>query len=367
MSEDTNSKIENLRTLARRARNDQGNDNAAKGYYDKILLENPNDWEAYFFSSTFGYVDQFVHGDFDAILQNDQILSQEFIINEGILDRAEGCLKSTMKLLKDQHPDSQCTEELEEIYTELGRLSGLTKATLIGLVAAFSTDPNWVFAIPLAVSEYIVKMNDTDMKLFLTFGKLSKELFDNDEMSFKGYNFVKNWVDTIMGADYYPQLTNDAKKHIRKSNKDAEAALKPIREKRIAQYWEDHPEKKAELDSEKEELEKKKQQLKSKLGSIKSENNYEGLIITLNNYNTQLKDQRAELNRLGLFKKKEKLALQERISQTQTSISATQGLIDELDGQIKPLEKELSSVEKSLLKNNLKYKEIEDSLMSAEI
>ena len=53
MVEVDNSKaLENLYTLARRARDTNDAENAL-GYYSKILQSNPNDWEAYFFGAYF--------------------------------------------------------------------------------------------------------------------------------------------------------------------------------------------------------------------------------------------------------------------------------------------------------------------------
>ena len=47
---DSDSRIENLYKLARRAKDEENTENAAK-YYSEILLERPNDWEAQFFSA----------------------------------------------------------------------------------------------------------------------------------------------------------------------------------------------------------------------------------------------------------------------------------------------------------------------------
>ena len=49
---DSDSKINNLYKLARRAKDENNSKNAAK-YYGEILLEHPNDWEAQFFSAYF--------------------------------------------------------------------------------------------------------------------------------------------------------------------------------------------------------------------------------------------------------------------------------------------------------------------------
>lgn len=47
---DDTSKLANLRTLARRAREENNDENGLK-YYEKILELDPNDWEAYFYSA----------------------------------------------------------------------------------------------------------------------------------------------------------------------------------------------------------------------------------------------------------------------------------------------------------------------------
>ena len=365
MKDGANSRIDNLRVLARRARNDQGNDSSAKKYYDQILLEDPNDWEAFFFSSTFGYIDEFCDADVDVIIHSPSLLSDIYAINEEVLDRATGCLNATMKLLKNQSPDSKCEEELEEIYAELERLSGMSKQTLLRLVVAFSSDAEWVQNVPVVASGYVTVTNDTDMGMFITFGDLAQELFGNDRMAVKGYNYVTFWQDTLVQAPYYLFMTDDAKGSIKKSYRKVRAALKPIKEKLLAQYWEEHPDKKRELDTEKEELSKKKELLKSKIENIKSEREYNELKALLEKSNAQLEDQRLEFNKLGLFKRKEKQALQEKIQQTQKEISEIQNKMTEIEEIIVPVEKELVSVGKALEKNASRYKEVENSLMAS--
>lgn len=102
------------------------------------------------------------------------------------------------------------------------------------------------------------------------------------------------------------------------------------------------------------------------IGRIKANDNYNELNSLVSKYNAELIAQRAELNKLGLFKRKEKQELQERIRQTQCNITSTQDKIAEVEGKIKPLEQEVANVEKAIAKNALKAKEIEDSLMSTE-
>lgn len=58
--------------------------------------------------------------------------------------------------------------------------------------------------------------------------------------------------------------------------------------------------------------------------------NYNELNSLVSKYNAELIAQRAELNKLGLFKRKEKQELQERIRQTQSNITSTQDKIAEL-------------------------------------
>lgn len=62
-----NSKLENLRVLARRARIDQENDESAIGFYERMLVEDPDDWEAYYFSNSFKTVKRLMDVDFDSL------------------------------------------------------------------------------------------------------------------------------------------------------------------------------------------------------------------------------------------------------------------------------------------------------------
>ena len=92
---------------------------------------------------------------------------------------------------------------------------------------------------------------------------------------------------------------------------------------------------------------------------------YNELKALLEKSNAQLEDQRLEFNKLGLFKRKEKQALQEKIQQTQKEISEIQNKMTEIEEIIVPVEKELVSVGKALEKNASRYKEVENSLMAS--
>jgi len=61
MGDINTNKLDNLYQLARRAKDDNNIDNAVK-YYEQILLEDPNSWEAAFYSAFYSAVKQFKSG-----------------------------------------------------------------------------------------------------------------------------------------------------------------------------------------------------------------------------------------------------------------------------------------------------------------
>ncbi len=95
--EEKERKIDNLRILANRAKEKKDVNNAAK-YYEQILLELPNDWEATFFTEYYSALQ----------LSMDEI---------GIAaNRISMCMEPVMMNLKEQIPDSQ---KQKEAYTEI--------------------------------------------------------------------------------------------------------------------------------------------------------------------------------------------------------------------------------------------------------
>lgn len=93
---DNSDKLANLYTLARRARDEKNTENAEK-YYAEIALEDPNSWEAAFYSVYYK-----VH--------NQKLLNAAQSINE-----LNGCIKTTFQLIKQ----TASKEEWRNIYTEV--------------------------------------------------------------------------------------------------------------------------------------------------------------------------------------------------------------------------------------------------------
>ena len=128
--------------------------------------------------------------------------------------------------------------------------------------------------------------------------------------------------------------------------KEADANLENIRGKRIAEYWVAHPEEKAALETEKTTLNNQIVELSNTIDSLPE-----------NNAVKKIEDQIAALGRekssLGLFKGKEKKALQEQIDNLNGSLTTAktakenavfpfQTEIDSLNKRIKEIEAELT-------------------------
>ena len=119
---DTSDELKNLYAIARRAKDDNNDENALK-YYDMIMVKDPNSWEATFFVNYY------------------QTMTCKIaeIANAGF--KLSHCLDSVCKLVRDQITDPEEKEKaINEIYahciTAAGMLSGAASNHYEGIDAS---------------------------------------------------------------------------------------------------------------------------------------------------------------------------------------------------------------------------------------
>ena len=347
MSDETNKTIENLRVLARRARHDQGNDDSALNYYEKMLMEDPNDWEAFFFSNTFKIV--------EALRDPLTVGSYEFETYyvdlysfQGEIERAQKALEVTLRLLKEQNPDSNCDFELNEICVELERMMMLTTIPMSAMLTAcaMAERPELFSDV---VDEYVEILFEPQTKLFFYLGDQEIQKFNNEKAAARAYNANQIQIDAICGADYYAWLDQKTKKTVLNARKEIDQKVKPIIQKQVDDYWTEHAEEKQQLETEKAGLLEKKNRLKRGLDELKGKD-YKQEKKEVEEMKGHISTLEARYNKLGLFKKKEKEELQKLITEAKTRLKQMEMSLAEQDEVIKPLQKEYDEVNQKMNK-----------------
>ena len=355
MDDATTKNIENLRILARRARHEQGNDKSAIDYYEKILLEDPNDWEAYFFSNTFKIVEAMLNHEMEEY-EFDEYEAKLYHTREE-LGRLKDVLKVTLQLLSENRSEPHCESELSEICIELERITALSTTSTSVMMAACD-----VAGMPELFS------TAGDMFVDLVFGRSTETVFlfaedaintfDNEAVAAKALNINKTLADTLRGAVYYRDLDSSTKSILKKVNKEIENRVQPLVRKRVDEYWEQHADEKQKLLTEKAELQEKANQLKAKIDKEK-DSKYKQDNRSVKEMKNNLLMLDARYNNLGFFKKKEKEALQKQINETRRRIQMTEAVVAKKDDVIEPLQKRYDDICNKIIKIEAHFSKIE--------
>lgn len=154
-----------------------------------------------------------------------------------------------------------------------------------------------------------------------------------------GYGAVTN------RSEYYEvnRRLTAAAVQINKENSERYAALEKEmvelaeqeKERKIAEYWAEHAEEKTSLENERAALQTKVSELNASIDNLPETSTVELL-------ESNISDLKKERDSLGLFKGKEKKALQERIDHLNQKLSAA---IDSKNSAIAPIQSEIKSLE----------------------
>lgn len=192
-------------------------------------------------------------------------------------------------------------------------------------------------------------------------------LFNNKELArltgecAKQYQYVTDAL--VARYKVYGAALVDSAHNIRNSNKQAmqekadramndilhreNEAMRIASEERTREYWANNAEKKVELESERQELEQKISEFKSQIDAIKGENECRALQLKVFELNK-------EKGLLGMFKGKEKKAIQEKIDETEREIQNIKSRMEaertDIEKKIEPLSFKLNYVISELTK-----------------
>lgn len=340
---DTSAKLQNLYTLARRAKDENNVCDAVK-YYHEIRLEDPNSWEAAFYGVYFAALNCTI----------------------GQIEMAATSITNAIPSVANMIQIYVPVEEQEQAYTEClkrvlvagellcgGALSALNNLGVLENELIFDhTSHQYTYAGPSEAehrtkSEFVSRTKACDAMLFAagdaaehTFCdyKLAKALYSKGvEICEERIKFI-NW--SVGGM--YTAASLEFLNFFRNRLAAIEPKLVELQLKRNERYWTEHIEEKKKFEVRIAEIELEIQQLTAQLkpydaqiAEIKKEldgpNSAESQLVELKKRQADLTTQKSQL---GLFAGKQKKELQ-------TQIDALQVEIDAADATAKRLKKEL--------------------------
>ena len=361
---DTSQKLKNLKQLAHRAKENNDSDAAAK-YYEQIMLEDPNDWEASFYSVYYA-----AHN-----IKLSQMASG--------LNKVRNCLDTVFHLIHDNVPEN----EWEPAYLEV-----------INAALAYN---NLMFANIDRVGVSNIFDSSSELHEFFEAGDLLRfTCADGVDNIFHDYVNAEKLYKTVTKSE---DKERDIDKIVEKRLKVLEEASRQqaIKQKRERneKYWAEHQEEKAALDetikvnNEKlvgieqdtaqvsSEIDQHNRKLKDLTSSIEKKKatiaHYDSDAqsqtqseLAIKKINDDINRLQSQMHSLGLFKGKEKKALQEQIDALTAKRSSLQrnipGEKDEArrkaDELKKPIQAEIDSLNAQVSEARKQVQEAEKRL-----
>lgn len=306
---DNAERLKNLHQLADRAKEENDTENAAK-YFEQILLEDPNDWEANFYTVFYA-------------AHNIKLAEIGAAAN-----KVSNCFGSVLRLIKDtiSEPEAQRAAYMEIVikvisFSELlvsnaydHVLDVMMKAVIKGRGSdgienlERKTGANWIAP---AISMPVI------------LGDKIRDIFDDEATALILYNKELEVARTVSMGEKVKKLVPIINSRIKASEKAADSKAKKAEEEkqaRIKDYWAAHTEEKMALESEQKELETQKKNLAAEIAKIDAE------IATFDPKRAvpseiedkKLKDQIGDLEfqraELGIFAGKKKKQITEEIA-----------------------------------------------------
>lgn len=324
-----NTKLDNLYILARRDRDNNNTEDAA-AHYHEILLEDPNSWEAAFYSVYFTALN----------CKIGQIASAA--------DNVEKCLDSTMDLILKNVPK----EDQEFAYKDVAE-----SACKIGEILMRGAKNTYSGSSYSNAGIDLLNRGVSCISIFVKAGTLVMQKFDDPALALSIFQRAKKAgvVPANAGGsvDIGSLLSIDGK------IREAQEAQKEKQKIRNEEYWKEHADEKEKLNTEIEKLEAESADCKAKIDEI----NKRKAELPENAEIREKNDQKRELIRkqsqLGIFKGKEKKALQDQIDALEKESWALRDQANkkeqEIDEEAKPYRARLSQIQERIreLKNEL--------------
>lgn len=336
---DNKRKIENLRTLADRAKAEGDTETAAK-YFEELLKEDPNNWEANFYTIYYA-----AHN-----IKIAQIGSAANRVSN-IIDTVYSLIKENLHT-----PDEQKAAGREVAYAVANFSSYLIPNATNNLGTTTES-------IDKAVDEWLVPICLMNIHV----GDSLVKYFGDYEIAEKAYAVVANFtgmeitetgrqVMDLAKSRLAPIREEKAKRELAEKEAIAAAA-----KKRTEEYWTCHTEERQQLETEKRALLEKRKHLNSQIEELRKKLDVIPSISIRDEKQKMMNELKEQLKSLGLFKGKEKKSLHTRIDELghemeqltisiENEKSSIQHKINEITDEIKKVDKHVGEITIELTK-----------------
>lgn len=336
---DNERKIENLRTLADRAKAEGDTETAAK-YFEELLKEDPNNWEANFYTIYYA-----AHN-----IKIAQIGSAANRVSN-IIDTVYSLIKENLHT-----PDEQKAAGREVAYAVANFSSYLIPNATNNLGTTTES-------IDKAVDEWLVPICLMNIHV----GDSLVKYFGDYEIAEKAYAVVANFTGMEI-TETGRQVMDLAKSRLapireEKAKKELEEkeAIAAATKRRTEEYWSCHEEERKQLEAQMESLLENRKHLNSQVEVLRKEMDNVPSIAVRDEKQKAMGDLKEQLKSLGFFKGKEKKSIQARIDelkhemeQLTASIESEkaplQQKISELMGEVRKLDEQVGTITIELTK-----------------
>lgn len=337
---DNERKIENLRTLADRAKAEGDTETAAK-YFEELLKEDPNNWEANFYTIYYA-----AHN-----IKIAQIGSAANRVSN-IIDTVFGLIKETLATQEEQNA---AKEEVAGAVLNFASylIPNATNHLGDSLESMHEALENWMVPIGL---------------MCLHLGDSVIKYFEDYEMAEKIYGVVCNFKGMLSEVESGRQILNIANQRLEpmveareKKEREEKEAIAAAAKKRTEEYWACHTEERQQLETEKRDLLESRKYLNSQIEELRKKLDAIPSISMRDEKQKMMNELKGQLKSLGFFKGKEKKNLQSRIDelghemeQLTVSIenekSSIHHKINEITDEIKKVDKRVGEIAIELTK-----------------
>lgn len=336
---DNERKIENLRTLADRAKAEGDTETAAK-YFEELLKEDPNNWEANFYTIYYA-----AHN-----IKIAQIGSAANRVSN-IIDTVYSLIKENLHT-----PDEQKAAGREVAYAVANFSSYLIPNATNNLGTTTES-------IDKAVDEWLVPICLMNIHV----GDSLVKYFGDYEIAEKAYAVVANFtgmeitetgrqVMDLAKSRLAPIREEKAKRELAEKEAIAAAA-----KKRTEEYWTCHTEERQQPETEKRALLEKRKYLNSQIEELRKKLDVIPSISIRDEKQKMMNELKEQLKSLGFFKGKEKKSLHTRIDELghemeqltisiENEKSSIQHKINEITDEIKKVDKHVGEITIELTK-----------------
>ncbi|MCL1956799.1 MAG: hypothetical protein FWF63_05710 [Fibromonadales bacterium] len=317
VSVDNTAKMDNLKKVARRAKEDGNSDQAFK-YYEQLNMEDPDNWEAVFFVAYYSAINKLKNdreGDSVRITGNSVSLGGNYRSGIGpAISTITNCLDSVFSLIED-------INEYEEQK------------------AAVETVSDYVDTASKNLNDIIHREHFRMSREISDFGR------QTENGAFKQMGMYRQNDKT---RNAYKESVSDILALVEKRKQRLEEV---VGKRRFDEYWVAHQSEKTELESEKQSLTEQIVALNTEITTVPQKTEGYSTMVELQK---KVENLTAEKKALGLFKLKEKKAVQVQIDATNDEIAPIQARInagiEEVQKRISPLQGKIEAIDTELTK-----------------